>query len=127
MGSSPEGPDELEEIVRTWSKAQVMYDVPSFEGVPRARYLAESTAASRPDLKEALLDLSTHENQLVAAYAILTLRLMDPESLALVPESVGSRKDRVTLQQGSFRLTTNLGDWLRRMRRIARGEMLLEQ
>ena len=110
----------LDHAARVWAKAQLVWEEPSWEGQPEARAVAEKVAAGPLEWQEALVGLLSSPNQLIVAYALLTLEMMGSLALAELPEELMSRPGRVTFQCGSFRNAMSIGDYARQLRKQAR-------
>lgn len=107
------GPALLDCAVAIWRKAQIVYETGSWRGKPETVAVAEELAASHAECGPALASLLLDASQLVAAYALLTLELMESPLLQHIPPEVLQRRSRVTLSTGSIHVTTDLG-WLAR-------------
>jgi hypothetical protein len=110
----------LDRAVAIWRKAQILYETGSWRGKPEAVAIAEELAASHPECESALASLLLDASQLVAAYALLTLELMDSPILQNIPPEVLQRRSRVTLTTGSINVTTDLGSLARQAQLRAR-------
>jgi hypothetical protein len=110
----------LDHAARVWAKAQLVWEEPSWEGHPEARAVAEEVAAGSLEWQEALVGLLSSPNQLVVAYALLTLEMMGSLALAELPEELMSRRGSVTFQFGSFRNAMSIGDYAGQLRKRAR-------
>jgi hypothetical protein len=82
--------------------------------------IAEELAASHSECGPALASLLLDASQLVAAYALQTLELMESPLLRDIPPEVLQRRSRVTITTGSIHMTTELGWLARRAQRRAR-------
>ena len=110
----------LKRAVARWSKAQVVYEGPTRAGIPEPLLLVDEVAA-RPDCHDALLSLLSSQNQLVVAYVLLTLRRMGSAALAELPKGLLERREKITLDCGSFRNSMDLGGLARQFRKEATG------
>ena len=123
MGTSVEnenaGSDAIDRAVAVWKKAQVVYQSPSWEGKPEPRALAERIASKHRDCEDKLLPLLADDNQLVVAYALLTLQLMGSQSLGSLPAAVLKRQSKITLKTGSFSISTDVGGFARQLQKGA--------
>ncbi len=108
--------DLLTDAVEAWKKAQTVRDSPSWNGRPEGRHFAE-VLSGRRDLEPQLCVILNHENQLVAAYAILTLELMDSKVVGDLPKELLGRKEKVTVIMGSFANKMELGAFARQRRK----------
>lgn len=115
----PEASRLLDEAVRVWAKAQVVYDSPSWKGHPPARALVEQVA-SVPECHDGLVALLSSSSQLVVAYTLRTLELMDSPALAALPDELLERRQQVTFLCGSFKNSMDLGGLARQIRKRAR-------
>jgi len=117
MSISNESEDSiLEQAVEEWGKAQVLVDSPAWNGQPVARHLAE-ILKDRHDLEIKLIELVNHKNQLVAAYSLLTLNLMDSTGLGNLPPELLQREDKITQKMGSFADKMELGAFARHIQK----------
>lgn len=117
MTDSPEEQqDELSLAVAAWRKAQVLYYSVSWKGRPAARHFAE-VLSFRPDLEGKLIELLKAENQLVVAYSLLTLELMNSSALGTLPDDLLERKAKVTIREGSFSDQMELGAFARHVKK----------
>lgn len=110
----------LEEAARVWAIANVVYESLTWDGQPVARALVEQIA-QLPECHNGLVALLSSPNQLVVAYALQTLELMGSPVLAELPDELLERRQKVTLQCGSFRNSMDLGGLARQIRKRARG------
>jgi hypothetical protein len=104
--------DPLEDAVAAWTKAQILFDSPSWNGKPAGRNFAEMLSERR-DLEPQLCNLLNHEDQLVVAYAILTLELMGSRVVGDLPKELLVRNEKVTVIMGSFGDKMELGAFAR--------------
>lgn len=109
----------LEEATRIWMNAQIVYESPSWEGHPPARALVEQLARL-PQCHDGLVALLSSANQLVVAYALQTLELMESSVLTELPDEVLERRQKATFQCGSFKNSMDLGGFARQIRKRAR-------
>src|SRR4030095_3495381 len=98
----------LDEATRIWAQAQVVYESPSWDGHPPARALVEQIAQV-PECHDGLLALLSSPSQLVVAYALHTLALMNSPALAELPDELLERRQQVTSLCGSFKNSMDLG------------------
>ena len=117
-----EGPGSplLTRAIAIWRKAQVLFETGSWEGEPAAVAIAEELAAAHPECEPALVSLLLDASQLVAAYALMTLELMESPALRNLSPEVLQRGSRVTRTTGSIKDTQELGWLARRAQRRAR-------
>jgi hypothetical protein len=111
----------LARAIALWRKAQVLYQAPSWNGQPEPRAIAEQIANSHPECEPALGRLILDSNQLVAAYALLTLELMKSPILQNLPSEVFQRRSSVTVVCGSIKTAMDLGAWARQVQKRAIG------
>jgi len=109
----------LTEAAEVWAKAQVVYESSSWEGNPQARALVEQISRL-PECHEGLLALLSSPRQLVVAYALHTLELMNSPVLAELPDELLERRQQVTSLCGSFKMSMDLGGLARQIRKRAR-------
>jgi hypothetical protein len=112
--------DVLRQAVAIWRKAQLLHEDPSRQGEPLARACAEEIASAHPEYEQDLFALLQDDNQLVAAYALLTLELMRSPRLVDLPEGLLGRRANVTLLSGSIKSSTDLGGLARQTQKRAR-------
>jgi hypothetical protein len=112
--------DLLDEAVEHWKHSQVVHQSPSWNGQPEARALAERIASDSPESEQRLFELLGHENQLVVAYALVTLQLMNSARLVEIPRNLLESRSRVTLIAGSFSTSTDLGSLARQIQKRSR-------
>jgi len=110
----------LDRAVALWRKAQVLYETSSWEGQPEARAIAEEIADSHPECELLLATLLLDSNQLVAAYALLTLELMRSSILQDLPSAVLERRSIVTLAYSGIKTSMELGALARQGQKRAR-------
>lgn len=91
----------LMEAVREWETAMVLCRGPAWKGKPAARHFVD-LLKERPDLEQELVKLFDHKRQLVTAYSLFALELMDSKTLEHLPESLLARKEKVSIRMGSF-------------------------
>jgi hypothetical protein len=113
-------PALLDRAVALWRKAQVLHEVPSWKGQPEARALAERIAASHAASESALAALLLDSNQLVVAYALLTLELMRSPVLRDLPSELLQRRSNITIVSGSVKTGMDLGGLARQIQKRAR-------
>jgi hypothetical protein len=109
----------LEQATQVWAKAQVVYDSPGCGGHPPARALVERIAQI-PECRGGLLALLSSPSQLVVAYALRTLELMNSPSLADLPDELLERRQQVTFLCGSIKTAMELGGLARQICKRAR-------
>jgi hypothetical protein len=102
----------LTKAVAEWEAAQILFAGPAWNGQPMARHLAE-LIGDRPSLEPKLVQLLGHESQLVSAYSLLTLDLMDSRFVEHLPGNVFGRREKITTLMGSFSDKMELGAFAR--------------
>ena len=100
--------EALSRAVAAWRKAQVVHHGPPWDGQPEASALVEEVAL-HPECESMLYDLLTDPNQLIVAYALITLAMMGSDRLAELPNALLQRRSGLTLQFGSIRSKIDLG------------------
>jgi hypothetical protein len=98
---SQSGNSILDQAVKEWGQAQVLFESPAWKGKPVARHLVD-LLKDRPDLEVDLIALLNHNNQLVVAYSLLTLDKMNSPALGKLPPELFQRGDKITQMMGSF-------------------------
>jgi hypothetical protein len=68
---------------------------------PPARHMAE-ILKDHPALEVKLIELLNHKSQLVVAYSLLALEMMDSPAVGSLPTALLERKEKITLMMGSF-------------------------
>lgn len=111
------GCEIVDRAIEVWKKAQVVYQSPSWEGRPEARVFVERIATEFRECERKLAELLEHENQLVAAYALLTLQLMGSRTLRTLPAQLLERRSKITLRTGSFSTSMDLGGLARQVQK----------
>jgi hypothetical protein len=109
----------LDRAIQSWGKAQVLYTGPTLTGLPEPLELAQKIAADYPQFHDGLVALLSSSDQLVAAYALLTLRMMGSPVLANLPAELLSRKGQVTVVMGCFLNAMDLGGLARQYQKEA--------
>lgn len=123
MSHQPAIPDDqqqtglLAKAIKAWSKAQVLYTAPAWNGQPPARALAEEIAQSHPEYEPHLVSHLLDENQLVVGYSLMTLALMGSKALRDLPSAVLDRRSGVTLISGSMKQAMDLGGFARQLQK----------
>jgi hypothetical protein len=112
--------DLLERAALTWAKAQVLYERPPRLGESKELQLVQENA-KHPECEEGLIVMLASPNQLVVAYALMTLRWMRSPVLANLSDELLSRRENISVQCGSFRTKMDLGGLARQYRKEARG------
>ena len=105
---------------RVWAKSQVVYQEPSHQGKPEACYLMEQLVQCYPHCESKLVHLLGDVNQLVVAYALLTLEMLGSSVLCNLPPDLLDRRENLTLALGSFRIGMELGGLARQVQKRAR-------
>jgi hypothetical protein len=118
----PTSNELIDRAIRAWRTSQVVFESASWQGKPEARAIAEEIAEKHPELEPQLIGLSADSNQLVAAYALLALDLMNSRWLHSLPTELLSRTSKITLSAGSFRSSATLSEFARQLhkRSVAR-------
>src|SRR5262245_57240664 len=106
---SDEAADRLERAVGLWRKAQVVHEGPTRLGFPEPLEAVLEIARGHPECHDGLVRLLAENNQLVVAYALLTLQMMGSHVLEELPEEVLGRREKITIDIGSFRNSMDLG------------------
>jgi hypothetical protein len=111
---------KLEEIADDWVKAQILLLQPSWEGIPKATWNVERIVAKWPEFREAVLGLLRDPRPVVVAYALATARMAKDPILLKLDEGLLTSRAGITVQEGSFRTSTQLGDLARKWAKEAR-------
>ncbi len=112
--------------VKAWGRAQELVNSPSWNGEPAARHLAE-VLKDRRDLESKLIELLNHKNQLVVAYSLLTLQMMDSAGLENLPPDLLQREGKITQRTGCFANQLELGAFARQVQKQWRAKHQAEQ
>lgn len=108
--------DLLAKAISEWEGAQYLFAAPAWNGQPLARHFAE-LLRGHADLEARLVELFSHRSQLVSAYSLLTLDLMDSRELEHLPGSLLERREKITKLMGSFADKMELGAFARQMQK----------
>jgi hypothetical protein len=108
--------DFLAKAINVWKRAQILFLGPAWNCQPEARYVAE-LLRDRVDLEMKLIELLKHESQLVSAYSLVVLDLMDSQELGQLPEGLLGRKEKITTHMGSFSDKMELGAYARQIQK----------
>ena len=117
---SEEAAGKLERAVGLWRKAQVVHDGPTRPGFPESLEAVFEIARDHQNCHDDLVRLLASDSQLVVAYALLTLQMMGSRVLEDLPEDLLRRREKVTIDSGSFRTSMDLGGLPRQIRKRAR-------
>jgi hypothetical protein len=117
---SEEAAATLERAVGLWRKAQVVHAGPTLLGLPEPLGAVFKIAGGDPECHDGLVRLLSEGNQLVVAYALLTLQMMGSGVLENLPEELLGRREKVTIHTGSFRNSMDLGGLARQVQKRAR-------
>ena len=104
--------------LRSWRKAQIVHQTPSWEGQPEARAIGEELARN-PENEAWLFDSLGDSNQLVVAYSLLALELMGSPRLGELPSALLTNRSNITLASGSVRIGMDLGGLARQIQKRA--------
>jgi hypothetical protein len=111
----------LDQAVRLWEKAQILYTAPTRSPqLPEQLAIAERIAAEYPQFHDAVVNLLSSSHQLVVAYSLMTLRIMNSPILAELSEELLNRREKVTVSAGCFVNSMDLGGLARQYRKEAR-------
>lgn len=116
--ASPSSRALSERATSIWRRAQLVRSAPSWEGLPEARAVAEEVARD-PENATWLIELLGDPSQLVVAYSLLTLELMGSHHLKDLPSELLTNRSTVTLVEGSFRNSMDLGGLARQIQKRA--------
>ena len=110
----------LDRAVGLWEKAQVLYATPTQSPeLPAPLAVAQRIAGEYPQFHDALVSLLSSPQQLVVAYALMTLRMMNSPILAEVSDELLNRREKVTIAAGCFVNSMDLGGLARQYRKEA--------
>ena len=109
----------LKRAIEEWCNAQVLFNCPTWRGQPVARHLVEQLR-HHPEIDEELIMLLSHKCQLVVAYSLVTLDMMDSPAVGNLPVELLARTEKITEVTGSFREKMELGAFARRTERFWR-------
>src|SRR5262245_12052926 len=113
---SDEAADRLERAVGLWRKVQVVHEGPTRQGFPEPLEAMLEIARGHLECHDGLVRLLVENDQLVVAYALLTLQMMGSHVLEELPEGLLGR-EKITIDIGSFRSSMDLG-WRGRSRSV---------
>src|SRR5262245_49901614 len=82
----------VQRAIPLWRKAQVLYQGLSWRGQPEALAIAEQIGAGHPECEPMLSALLLESNQLIVAYALLALELMQSSVLLNLPAELLQRR-----------------------------------
>jgi hypothetical protein len=108
----------LEDAIKAWKKAQLLYAAPAWENQPEARAMVEKLA-TQPSCEESLYALLSDANQYVVAYSLMTLELMGSSKLRILPETLLENRSNVSFSIGSVRTSMDLGGYARQIKKRA--------
>jgi hypothetical protein len=116
--SVPSGSEDhiFARAVKQWGRAQILFDSPAWNGEPVARHLAE-ILKDRHDLEIRLIELLNHKNQLVVAYSLLTLQMMDSAGLENLHADLLQREGKIFRVRGCFADKIELGALARQVQK----------
>jgi hypothetical protein len=117
---SEEAAATLERAVGLWRKAQVVHEGPTRLGFPEPLEAVLEIAGGHPECHDGLVNLLSSDCQVVVAYALLTLQAMGSEVLKNLPQHLLERREKVTIDSGSFRNSMDLGGLARQIQKRAR-------
>jgi hypothetical protein len=117
---SDEHANTLERAVALWRKAQVVHEGPTRLGFPEPLEAMLEIARGHTECHDRLVRLLSEDNQLVVAYALLTLQMMGSPVLENLPEELLERREKITIDIGSFRNSMDLGGLARQVQKRSR-------
>jgi hypothetical protein len=116
---SDEVAERLERAVAQWRKARVVHEGPTRLGFPEPLGAMLEIARGHPECHDGLVRLLSDDSQLVVAYALLTLQMMGSHVLENLPEELLGRREKATIDIGSFRSSMDLGGLARQVQKRA--------
>ena len=108
--------DLLAKATVEWEQAQFLFIERAWRGKPVASHYVE-VLKTRSDLEPELVKLLSHPSQLVAAYSLLTLDLMDSSAVGVLPEVLLKRSEKLTKLMGSFADKMEFGAFARQIQK----------
>lgn len=105
--------DLIKKAEKIWAKAKVLYVGVSFYGEPEALAIQEKLIEKPEDYHDKLIENLEHENPLVIAYSVKTLEKMNSEHLLELSDKLLSMRNKITIREGSFSISTDLGGIVR--------------
>jgi hypothetical protein len=117
---SDEASTILERAIGLWRTAQVVYAGPTRLGCAEPREAVFQVARDHPECHDGLVQLLFSDNQLVAPYALLTLQAMGSRMLEILPQELLERREKITIDIGSFRNSMDLGGLFRQVQKRAK-------
>jgi hypothetical protein len=115
--------DCVDRAVAIWRNAQVLHESPAWQGQPAARAIAEELASDWPEADSDLVGVLADDHAIVVGYALLTLELMNSATLHNLPAELLERRSKVTLVDGSFKTSMDLGGLARRVQKRAQSRV----
>ena len=122
MESLPRSDDEQSRLVAeaavVWSQAERVYLAPP-KGDSDAWNAVERLAGKKAckQVESLLIDLLSHPNQLVVAYALFTLELMKSAACGSLPAQLLERKEKISVLMGCFLNKMELGAFARQVQK----------
>lgn len=102
--------DLISRAVEVWKHDQLVNLSPTWKQQPQGHYLVE-TLAKRRDSESRLGELLSHENELVVAYSLVALQMMDSALLGRLPKGLLESKQWIRKLRGSFAIDLELGEF----------------
>lgn len=102
--------------VEVWKHDQLVNLTTTWKQEPQGHYLAE-TLSKRLDCEASLGQLLSHENEIVVAYSLVALEIMDSTLLGRLPNELIERKQFFTRLEGSFAIDYELGEFAKEIQK----------
>ena len=110
--------EEAEKFFETakneWRKAQVLHLSPSWNEEPQAKHFAEEIAANIERYRNLAIRALDDPDPLVVAYCLSILHDKQDQSLTELSPSLLGSNSKVTIVEGSFSTSTDLGGLARK-------------
>jgi hypothetical protein len=116
--NEPKSLPDFSAAQKAWTSAQVLYRSPAWSGEPKARHVLEEITLSSEAESLFWTGLSS-EFPLVVGYCLLGLELIGSTKLGILPAQLLDRRDKVTIREGSFSTSTDLGGLARQLKKKA--------
>lgn len=107
-------------LVELWSNAQVLSLGPTWQGEPPGTAVVEQLVAEWPKSRDQIVALLNHPIGLVAAHALFCLHCARDPMLSALDAALLESTKGITIQEGSFRTSSDLGSLARKWAKDAR-------
>ena len=104
--------DLISQAVEVWGHRRVVSLSMVGRQSPTGYYLAK-VLSERPESEAKLGELLSHNNQIIVAYSLIALKMMDSALLGRLPKKLLDNKQLFTVVKGSFGEEYGLGEYAR--------------